>query len=190
MDKAITEATTTRVMPEPHGIAPEREGALDRTASADLNAPWSLRFDRDGTEDVAVILDASGDELVRSRHFWLPERGDPIPATLAAMRLIHAAPKVLAALEAVLPYAENECRSLDECWRRDGEAAAEKAVDACAAAVERAQVALAEAKTAGLSSTPTEPDIQAILARRRQIAHIWSIADVQHRRAATSPRPG
>ena len=88
---ALDQAKAAGAMPEPHGII-SRERTLDRTTSDDLNAPWSLRFDRDGTEDVAVILDASGDELLRSRHFWLPERDDPIPATLAAMRLIHAAP--------------------------------------------------------------------------------------------------
>ena len=57
-----------------------------------FNAPWSLRFERDGTEDVAVICDADDSELVRSRHFWLPEGDDPMPPTLAAVRLIQAAP--------------------------------------------------------------------------------------------------
>src|ERR1700734_2401079 len=45
----------------------------------DLIAPWSLHFHRDGTEDVAIICDADGDELARSRHFWLLEGDDAIP---------------------------------------------------------------------------------------------------------------
>lgn len=71
-----------------------------------LNAPWSLHFDRDGTEDVAAILDADGEELVRSRHFWRPEGNDPTPPTLAAMRAMHAAPKLLLALQNILEEAE------------------------------------------------------------------------------------
>lgn len=63
-----------------------------------FNAPWSLRFERDGTEDLAVIFDADGVELLRSRHFWLPNADDPEPPTLAAMRLIQAAPALLEAL--------------------------------------------------------------------------------------------
>jgi hypothetical protein len=71
-----------------------------------LNAPWSLHFDRDGTEDVAVICDANGHDLVTSRHFWLPQGDDPIPPTLAAMRLIVTAPKLLAALRYALEFLE------------------------------------------------------------------------------------
>ncbi len=63
-----------------------------------LNTPWTLHFERDGTEDVAVILDADGDELVRSRHFWLPDPGDPSPPTLAAVRLMMHAPRLLLSL--------------------------------------------------------------------------------------------
>jgi hypothetical protein len=72
------------------------------TRNADIDTPWSLQFDRDGTEDVAVIVDADGDDLVRSRHFWLPEGKDPVPATLASMWLMAAAPKLLAALKHLL----------------------------------------------------------------------------------------
>jgi hypothetical protein len=37
------------------------------TQDNDLNAPWSLHFYRDGTEDVAVICDSNGHELVLQR---------------------------------------------------------------------------------------------------------------------------
>lgn len=63
-----------------------------------INAPWSLHFDRDGTEDVAIICDADGYDLARSGHFWLPEGDDPIPTTLAAMQVMNAAPDMLEAL--------------------------------------------------------------------------------------------
>jgi hypothetical protein len=72
------------------------------TAQTDLYAPWSLHFDADGTEDIAIICDGDGHDLAHSRHFWLPDAGDPIPVTLAAMRLMAAAPKLLKALDYLL----------------------------------------------------------------------------------------
>ena len=69
-----------------------------QATSSPFNAPWKLRFERDGTEDVAIICDADDAELVRSRYFWLPEADDQEPPTLAAMRLIQAAPALLEAL--------------------------------------------------------------------------------------------
>lgn len=68
------------------------------TQSTELHVPWSLHFDRDGTEDIAVILDANGDELAYSRPFWLPEGDDLIPPTLAAIRLMACASMLLNAL--------------------------------------------------------------------------------------------
>lgn len=68
----------------------------------EINAPWTLHFDRDGTEDVAIICDAEGSELVTSRHFWLPEGDDQTPPTLAALRLMASAPKLLEALQWLL----------------------------------------------------------------------------------------
>lgn len=64
--------------------------------------PWSMHFDRNGTEDVAVICDCDGEELARSRDFWLPEPSDPIPVTLVAMRLMRSAPKLFDALDYLL----------------------------------------------------------------------------------------
>jgi len=64
----------------------------------DLNTPWSIRFDQDGTDDIAVICDADGYDLARSESFWLPQDGDRIPATLAAIWLMVSAPKLLDAL--------------------------------------------------------------------------------------------
>jgi hypothetical protein len=60
--------------------------------------PWTLDFEQDGTEDIAIIRDAEGDDIVRSRPFWLPDADAPIPPTLAAIRLMAAAPRLLTAL--------------------------------------------------------------------------------------------
>jgi len=60
-----------------------------------LNAPWTLHFERDGTEDIAIIRDGNDDELATSRHFWLGEATDPASPTLAAMQAMVAAPKLL-----------------------------------------------------------------------------------------------
>jgi hypothetical protein len=67
-----------------------------------INAPWSLHLDRDGTEDIAIICDADGEDLARSRDFWLPEGDGPVPPALAAMQLMVAAPKLLEALDYLL----------------------------------------------------------------------------------------
>jgi hypothetical protein len=69
-----------------------------------LYAPWSLHFDRDGTEDTAVLCDAEGEELVSSRPFWLPEANDPMPPILAAMQLMKSAPELLETLESLLTH--------------------------------------------------------------------------------------
>ncbi len=95
------------------------------TQSLDLNTPWTLRFERDGTEDVAYILDANEEPLVESREFWLPERDDPVPTTLRAVRVMYAAPALLEA-----------CRLVVSRWERGDLAEAVRACDlAIAAAV-------------------------------------------------------
>ena len=124
VDKAIEQATAAGTMPQPHGTL-SRERTPDRTASADLDAPWSLRFDRDGTEDFAVICDADGDDLLTSRTFWLPEKDDPVPPTLAFVHLAATAPKLLAA-----------CRMVVDRWEK-GDLA--EAARACQAAIIEAE---------------------------------------------------
>jgi hypothetical protein len=76
------------------------------TQENDLNAPWSLYFYRDGTEDIAVICDSNGHDLATSRPFWLPEGDDPVPPTLAGMQLMAVAPKLLVAAKATLTALE------------------------------------------------------------------------------------
>ena len=141
-----------------------------------FNTPWSMRIERDGTEDVAVILDAGGDELLRSRPFWMPGGDEPVPPTLAAMRLILAAPKLLAALKGVIVHAEGEARSpesLTDCPEADAEA------ERAWRPLGRSTSVLDDAEGANSHPAPAEADIRAMLARRGQIAAIWSVEDVQ-----------
>jgi hypothetical protein len=72
------------------------------TQPIDYNATWRLHFDRDGTDDVAIICDANGVDLATSPQFWLPTGNDPIPPTLAALWLMTAAPELLEALAYLL----------------------------------------------------------------------------------------
>jgi hypothetical protein len=74
--------------------------------NTDLNTPWTLEFDRNGTEDIATIRDADVSDIVTSRPFWLPEGDDPVPPTLAALRVMKAAPRMLEALKSILSDAD------------------------------------------------------------------------------------
>jgi hypothetical protein len=52
---------------------------------------------------------------------------------------------LLAALEAVLPFAENEEASLYECWKRNGDGDYDETLTACTAALDAARAILAKA---------------------------------------------
>ena len=95
----------------------------DSTDTNPLNAPWSLHFDRDGTEDFGIICDADMNDLVASHLpqspvarladrpfgtgcFWLPEEGDKMPRLVRQMRLMAAAPKLLEAAKRTLRQCE------------------------------------------------------------------------------------
>lgn len=67
----------------------------------------------------------------------------------ANRHLIAAAPALLASLRAVLPYAENECRSLAECGKRDGDPVALAEATACEQAISAAQDAIVQATIDG-----------------------------------------
>ncbi len=54
------------------------------------------------TQGIAVICHADGTDLAHSRHFWLPEGDDPVPPTLAALRVMAAGANLFAALQAIL----------------------------------------------------------------------------------------
>jgi hypothetical protein len=90
-----------------------------------------------------------------------------------------SAPNLLSALEGILDYAENEAYALEKL--KDSPEA-EVEADKAWKAVEAAQAAIAQAKAAGLPLEPHGIDIHAVLAKRQQIAAVWSVEDVQENR--------
>jgi hypothetical protein len=83
-------------------------------------------------DNLSALVDVAGDEDYR--HSVLID--------FEAERQRKAATALLASLQAIVPYAENEGRSLAECWKRDGEAAARIEAGRCEQAVEAARVAI------------------------------------------------
>jgi hypothetical protein len=95
------------------------------TQTKTLNTPWSLHFDRDGTEDYGIICDAEGNDLVashlpctrmqrwRNREFgegcfWLPEEeGQEMPLLVRQMQVMTVAPKLLALLKVAVAAADS-----------------------------------------------------------------------------------
>lgn len=67
-----------------------------------LYAPWSLWFDRDGTEDFGIVVDCNGKPIVSSRECqtcWLPEaKSGTVPDLVHQLQLMASAPRLLAAL--------------------------------------------------------------------------------------------
>jgi hypothetical protein len=124
--------------------------------------------DCDG-HDLSAVVDVAGDE----------DYSQSVTIDFEPERMRKAATKLLAALEAVLPYAQSEHASLFECWKRDGESACKLETERCGEAIDKATLAIAEATTTGLTPAPVELDIDALLAERRQIAVVWCIEDVQ-----------
>ena len=100
--------------------------------------------DCDG-DDLAALVDVAGDE----------DYSQSVTIDFETERQRKTAPALLAALEAVLPYAETEHASLFECWRRDGESASEAEAERCGKAIDQATVAIAEAKGASIPPHPT-----------------------------------
>jgi hypothetical protein len=132
--------------------------------------PADAEYSEDcGGENLAALIDVAGDDDFTQSAIidFEPER------------LRKAAPRLLAALAAILPYAENENQSLYECWNRDGDAAMKDEVDACRRAIEQAQAAVTAATSECPQHVSDSPDIDTILASRRQVAVVWSIDDVQ-----------
>lgn len=95
------------------------------------------------------------------------------------LRLMHAAPALLASLKAILPYAENEHTSLFSCWNRNRDSSSEAEARSCGRAIDQATAAIAATEAAAVFS---DPDIHALLAAQRQIAIIWCVEDVQENR--------
>jgi hypothetical protein len=100
------------------------------TQSANINAPWSLHFDRDGTEDFGTICDADGDAIVSSQHCktcWLPESPDDClepPILVHQLQIMAAAPKLLTACKLALAALESALEAEDPqaCTQMEWEA--------------------------------------------------------------------
>jgi hypothetical protein len=90
--------------------------------------------DCDG-ETLSALVDVVGDEEYEHSRC----------IDFEAERLRKAAPELLAALEALLPYAENENASLYEIWKSDGDASLKEEFDACEKRIEQARAAIAKA---------------------------------------------
>lgn len=94
------------------------------TKATNLCMPWSLHFDRDGTEDYGIIIDADGNDLVASHLpsstvarladrpfgtgcFWLPEEEwHEMPLLVRQMQAMKAAPKLLEMLKIAIATAD------------------------------------------------------------------------------------
>ncbi|MCE9567635.1 MAG: hypothetical protein K8U57_37010 [Planctomycetes bacterium] len=88
----------------------------------DLHIPWTLHFDRDGTEDYGTIRDADGKDIVSTQNCqtcWLPESPDDyleMPDLVYQLRLMSVAPKLLDALRIVVEMEydrDEESRNFD-----------------------------------------------------------------------------
>jgi hypothetical protein len=114
--------------------------------------------DCDG-ETLAALVDVVGDA----------EYSHSVTIDFEAERQRNAAPNLLTALKSLADQADEDCPEEHRSRHfRD--------------ALEQARDTISEAETAGITPAPGEIDIHALLAKRRQIAVIWSIEDVQEMR--------
>jgi hypothetical protein len=148
---------TWRKVPRPEWeVAPEIARFTDVEAERQRKAAPKLLAALEGMLEVFIDSDQLADfedmETVKEARAAIAE------AAAAAIPSEPAASSLLTALNAVLPYAENENRSLYECWKRDGDEAARQALDACERAIEQARTAIAEAKAAGTRTPHILPD--------------------------------
>ncbi len=109
-------------------------------------------------QNLTALVDVAGDE----------DYSQSVTVEFETERHRKAAPKLLAALEAVLPYAQSEHASLFECWKQDGESVSELEAERCGGAIDKATIAIADAQAAGITPAPGDIDIDALLARRRR----------------------
>jgi len=142
--------------------SPEAAAAIARDKPTD---------DADGLEDcngtdLSGLVDVVGDQ----------DYSQSVAIDFASERLRKVAPKLLASLEAILPYAEHEAYGLE---RHEHDPEAEAEAKRAWKAIESAWAAVREASTAGGARAPAGIDVGALLAPRRQIAEIWGVLDVR-----------
>lgn len=120
--------------------------------------------DCDG-ENLAALVDVCGDE----------SDAQSVLIDFETERQRQVAPTLRTALQGILDYAENEAYALEKHQDHpEAEDDAKRAWEAVAAA----RAAIAAAPDACPPRVADDPDIDALLARRRQIAVVWSVDDV------------
>jgi hypothetical protein len=87
----------------------------------------------------------------------------PVTLVFEAGRSNQAASKLLAALKSALEFLETNDDGEEDVTSR----------------IASAHAAIAEAEATGISPAPSDIDIHVLLAKRRQIAVVWSVEDVQ-----------
>lgn len=108
--------------------------------------PWKACHQNANTGNVSIMAATPKENLqiaLATSNDWGYEHSPNRQTTLANAQLIAAAPNLLAALQAILPYAENELASLQECQWRDG--GLEDEVAACEHAITQARNAICSA---------------------------------------------
>jgi hypothetical protein len=133
-----------------HGIeasSPERAANIAR---AGLNSDADEL--EDSGEDISALIDVAGDE----------DFSQSVTIDFEPERARTAAHGLLAALERIIPYAENEARSLDDL--KDGPEAEAEAARAWKS-IEAAHAAVADARAAGITppalATPGSRTVEA-----------------------------
>jgi hypothetical protein len=141
---------------------------IDAAGDEDYGQSVGIDFESERQRKAAPRLLAACD-MVRRAYAGdgvsIPEAVDACllaiaEAEAAAIPSQPAAPGLLAALSAVLPYAWSERDSLRECWKRDGDPKVKKELEACDRAVDQATAAIAASKSAGITppaDTGNEP---------------------------------
>jgi hypothetical protein len=128
------------------------------------------------TDEADSIEDCNGDDLAA----LVDEAADgeyerSVTIDFEPERQRKASARILAAIEGIIDYAENEAYSLEKL--KDSPEAEAEAASAWQA-VEAARATITEMKALGVLPDPAQIDLHALLAARRQIALIWSVEDV------------
>lgn len=96
-------------------------------------------------QNLAALVDLAGDE----------DYSQSVMIDFEAERIRKAAPKLLAAMKAVLPYAWNERASLRESWKRDDDQKVKEELEACDRTLDQATAVIGEAESAGIQAAAT-----------------------------------
>jgi hypothetical protein len=147
------------------GGADRIDDCEDLSARVELDDPArhqplvTLDFPAGRQRKAAAKLLDSLKNVLDSYCYWLPRYGDKeainslmvkkaqaaiAEAETSGIRSEPSASALLAALKAVLPYAESERASLEQCWGRDDDARVKEELDRCDRALDQALAAILE----------------------------------------------